>query len=39
MVLIVLRLVLATIVRNFDIISPPETNDQSMDILDANVSA
>lgn len=38
LVLIVLRLALATITRNFDIVSPPETNEQTMGIRDANVS-
>ena len=33
-----LRVVIATIVRNFDIVSPPETNDASMSTKDAFVS-
>ena len=33
-----LRVVIATVVRNFDIVSPPETNDASMSTKDAFVS-
>ena len=34
---LVIRIVLAAIVRNFDIVSPPETNDVSMSVKDAFV--
>lgn len=34
---LVIRVVIATLVRNFDIVSPPETNDASMSIKDAFV--
>jgi len=37
LVLIVLRIVQATITRNFHIFSPPETNEQTMGIQDANL--
>lgn len=36
---IVLRIVLAIIVRNFDILAPPETNTDSMAIKDSFVSS
>lgn len=35
---LVIRVVVAAIVRNFDIVSPPETNDASMSPRDAFVS-
>ena len=34
---VVLRAVIATVVRNFDIVAPPETNDASMSTKDAFV--
>ena len=36
--MIVLRIALATIVRNFDVVAPPETNKKSMAIIDSFVS-
>jgi cytochrome P450 len=35
---LVIRVVIAAVVRNFDIVSPPETNDVSMSTRDAFVS-
>lgn len=34
-----LRIVLVSVVRNFNIIAPPETNDRSMEMRDAFVSS
>lgn len=35
---LVIRVVIAAVVRNFDVVSPPETNEASMNIKDAFVS-
>ena len=38
MAMMAIRMVLAAAARNFNIISPPETNEKSMDPLDSFVS-